>query len=90
MSTTTVQLSLSAERKEFIDARVKAGGFGSASDYLHDLLRRDEERLAEAHFAALIQEGLDSPRSDRTWEQHRAELQARIDAAPTAERQKSA
>ena len=34
---------------------------------------------------ALIQEGIDSGPSSRTWEEHRAELNARIAAARAAE-----
>lgn len=85
-----MRISLPEELKAFVDARVEAGDYDSASAYLSELLRRDEERAAEERFAALIQEGLDSPPSTRTWEEHRAELQARIDAIHAAERQKTA
>ena len=90
MGTVDLHISLPEELKAFVDARVAAGGYDSASAYLRELLRRDEERAAEERFAALIQEGLDSPPSTRTWEEHRAELQARIDAAYAAQEQKPA
>lgn len=89
MSTVTMNISLPDELRAFVDARVKARGYSSASEYVRDLVRRDEERASEERFKALIQEGLDSP-PGRPWEEHRAELRARIDAVSAVERKKSA
>lgn len=85
MSTVTMNISLSDELKAFVDARVQARGYSSTSEYMRDLVRRDEERAAEERFAALIQEGVDSGIDPRPWEEHRAELRARIAAARNAE-----
>ena len=85
MSTVTMNVSLSDELKAFVDARVQARGYSSTSEYMRDLVRRDEERAAEERFAALIQEGVDSGIDPRPWEEHRAELRARIAAARNAE-----
>lgn len=79
-----MNISLTDELKAFVDARVKARGYSSTSEYMRELVRRDEERAAEERFVALIQEGLDSPIDPRSWEEHRAELQARIAAARQA------
>jgi len=84
MSTVTMNISLTEDLKAFVDARIKARGYSSASEYVRDLLRRDEERAAEERFVALIHEGLDSP-IGRPWPEHRAELRARLDAARAAE-----
>lgn len=80
-----MHISLPQELKAFVDARVEAGDYDSASAYLSALLRRDEERAAEERFAALIQEGLDSPPSTRTWEEMRDDWTARIVAARSTE-----
>ena len=80
-----MNISLTDELKAFVDARVKARGYSSTSEYMRDLVRRDEERAAEERFAALIQEGVDSGIDPRPWEEHRAELRARIAAARNAE-----
>ena len=77
MSTVTMNISLTHDLKAFVDARIKARGYSSASEYVRDLVRRDEERAAEERFVALIHEGLDSP-VGRSWEDHRAELRARL------------
>lgn len=89
MSTVTMNISLTDDLKAFVDARIKARGYSSASEYVRDLVRRDEERAAEERFKALIQEGLDSPIDPRSWEEHRAELQARIDTARAQEKLRS-
>ena len=86
MSTVTMNISLTEDLKAFVDARIKARGYSSASEYVRDLVRRDEERAAEERFKALIQEGLDSPIDPRSWEEHRAALQARIDTARAQEK----
>lgn len=85
MSTVTMNISLTEELKAFVDARVKARGYSSTSEYMRELVRRDEERAAEERFVALIHEGLNSPIDPRPWEEHRAELRARIEAARIAE-----
>mgnify|MGYP003620143152 FL=1 len=84
-----MNISLTDDLKAFVDARIKARGYSSASEYVRDLVRRDEERAAEERFKALIQEGLDSPIDPRSWEEHRAELQARIDTARAQEKLRS-
>jgi antitoxin ParD1/3/4 len=60
MTTVTMNISLPPELKAFADARIAQRGYGSASEYMRDLIRRDEERAAEDRFKALIEEGLNS------------------------------
>lgn len=54
----TMNISLPAELKEFVDERVEDGGYQTTSEFLRDLIRREQERV---RFRNLIQEGLDSP-----------------------------
>ena len=56
-----MNISLTEDLKAFVDTRVKSRGYSSSSEYVRDLLRRDEERLKEEHFQKLIQDGLESP-----------------------------
>ena len=39
-----MNLSLPGDMKRWVDEQVKAGGYGTASEYLRDLLRRARER----------------------------------------------
>jgi antitoxin ParD1/3/4 len=61
MSTVTMNISLTEDLKAFVDSRIQARGYSSASEYMRDLVRRDEERAKEDRFKRLIQEGLESP-----------------------------
>ncbi len=54
---TTMNVSLPEELKDFVDGRVGQSGYGSTSEYVRDLIRRDRERL---HLRQLIVEGLES------------------------------
>lgn len=85
-----MNISLTDDLKAFVDGRIKARGYSSASEYMRDLVRRDEERASEERFKALIRAGLDSPMDSRPWEEHRAELRAKIESARQSQRPKSA
>lgn len=53
----TMNVSLPDELKDFVDDRVGQSGYGSTSEYVRDLIRRDRERQ---HLRQLIVEGLES------------------------------
>lgn len=61
---TQMTISVSPALKQWIDERVALGEFADAADYVHDLLRRDQEQAAgEAEWLkAMIDEGLQSGR----------------------------
>lgn len=42
----TMTISLPDPMKDWIETRVREGHYGSASDYLRDLVRRDREKTA--------------------------------------------
>lgn len=79
-----MNISLTDELKAFVDARVKARGYSSTSEYMRELVRRDEERAAEERFRALIQEGVDSGLDPRSWDELRDGWTARIAASRSA------
>jgi antitoxin ParD1/3/4 len=78
MPTVTINISLNDELKSFVDSHVKADGYKSPGEYVCELLQRQVE---QERFEALIQAGLDSPIDTRTWEEHKASLTRRIEAA---------
>ena len=41
---TTMNVSLPEELKTFVDAQVDEGNYGSTSEYVRDLIRRDHDR----------------------------------------------
>jgi putative addiction module CopG family antidote len=62
----TIQLNLSDEVKEFLDAEATAKGFSSASDYVAALLRALQKREAWDRLEPLVLEGLASPAREMT------------------------
>ena len=76
-----MNISLTEDLKAFVDSRIKARGYSSASEYVRDLVRRDEERAAQERFKSLIQDGLDSGPDARNWNDLRTAWTASIEAA---------
>ena len=46
--------------RAFIDQRVRSGEYGNTSEYLRELIRRDQELQAAKRLRELIEEGLNS------------------------------
>ncbi|MEW5743763.1 MAG: type II toxin-antitoxin system ParD family antitoxin [Myxococcota bacterium] len=68
-----MNISLPEKLKRFVDRRVKAGGYGSHSEYLRELVRKDEEAASVQALRELIREGLESAPGP-TWEELKREL----------------
>ncbi|MBL8599725.1 MAG: type II toxin-antitoxin system ParD family antitoxin [Devosia sp.] len=60
----TMNISLPDEMKEWVEEQAKGGRYGNSSDYVRDLIRRDQEAIAELQ--ALVDEGLNSGISDKS------------------------
>lgn len=70
-----MNISLTDDLKAFVDGRIKARGYSSTSEYMRDLVRRDEERAQEERLKALIEDGLASgPAGD--WQDLRGQFLA--------------
>lgn len=55
--------------KEWVEAQTRTGRYSNASDYVRDLIRRDQERSDRlAELQRLLAEGLESGVSDRSKE----------------------
>jgi antitoxin ParD1/3/4 len=53
--------------KNWVDGQADSGRYSDASDYIRDLIRRDQERAAKiAHMQKLVDEGLASGISEET------------------------
>ena len=55
-----MNVSLPPELKEWVDRQVKEGGYGTASEYLRDILRRARERQARRQLDVSLVEAVDS------------------------------
>jgi antitoxin ParD1/3/4 len=54
---TTMNISLPNALKAFVDEQVSGAGYGSSSEYIRELIRRDRDRL---HLRGLLLEGASS------------------------------
>lgn len=77
-----MNVSLPEGLKAWAEARVAEGRYSSTSDYVRDLMRRDQEHAAKvATLQAEIDKGLASGIDPRSKEEIFAELYQRLDAA---------
>ena len=71
MATTTMNIALPDEMRAFVTSRVTDGQYGNTSEYVRDLIRRDQERLRLQRLRELLEEGLASgpaqPMSAQDW-----------------------
>ena len=76
-------ITLTDQQDQWVRAKTAAGDFTDDSEYIRDLIRRDQEQDQEqdVRFLALkaaIQEGLDSGVSDKTVPRIMEEIEARL------------
>lgn len=55
-----MSFALPEAMREYIDARVASGHYGNTSEYIRDLIRKDQEAQAIQRLRGLIEEGLAS------------------------------
>ena len=61
----TMNISLPEALKSFIDTQVAKGGYGTSSEYLRELVRRDQDRI---RLRGLLLEGAESPKGRRAFD----------------------
>lgn len=61
----TMNVSLPDPMKAWVDAQAKGGRYSNASDYVRDLIRRDQDQqIARSELQQMITEGLESGASE--------------------------
>lgn len=80
----TMNVSLPDPMKEWVEAQTRTGRYSNASDYVRDLIRRDQERSDKlAELQRLVTEGLESGVSDRSKEDILQAARERLAASRT-------
>lgn len=75
----TMNVSLPDGMKQWVEQQAETGRYSNASDYVRDLIRRDQERAAKvAHLQQLVDEGINSGRGNRTMAQLEAAAKAKL------------
>jgi antitoxin ParD1/3/4 len=73
-----MNVSLPDELKQFVDGQVDAGGYGSTSEFIRALIRREQERQ---QLRALLIDGATSPLAGPADTAFFATLRARVASA---------
>jgi antitoxin ParD1/3/4 len=78
----SLNISLPAPLREWIDAQIKGGRYGNASEYLRELIRRDQERQARERLEELLLDGVKSgsasPLTKKDWAELRTAIAERL------------
>jgi antitoxin ParD1/3/4 len=61
MGNTSLNVSLPEVLKTFVKEQVATGRYSTPSDYVRELIRTDQKRLAKEQLDRFLLEGLDSP-----------------------------
>ena len=81
----TMNVSLPEPMKNWVEAQVKSGQYGNASDYVRDLIRRDQQdREKIKALQDAITKGLESGMSDRTMQDILKEARSKAKVAKRA------
>lgn len=76
----TMNVSLPDPMKDWVELQTASGRYSNASDYVRDLIRRDQERKDKiAQMQALITEGLESGVSEKSMADILAEAKRQAD-----------
>lgn len=79
----TMNVSLPDPMKDWVEAQARTGRYSNASDYVRDLIRRDQERAGKlAELQGLIDEGLASGVSNRSMDEILQEARLRAGVRP--------
>lgn len=81
MGTVRKTITLTEKQDDWIKAQIARGDFTTDSEYIRDLVRRDQEQNARIRaLKEAIQQGLESGDSEKTVTQIMAEVEARLRA----------
>lgn len=71
-----MSFALPEAMRQYIDARVASGHYGNTSEYIRDLVRKDQEAQAVQRLRSLVEEGLASGPAQARSEDDLSELHA--------------
>jgi len=77
VSRNTMSFALPESMREYIDARVRDGNYGNTSEYLRELIRRDQDQQAAKRLRELIADCLASGEGRPLTDEVIADLRAR-------------
>jgi antitoxin ParD1/3/4 len=82
---TNLNISLPPTLKQWVEDQIDQGGYGTASEYIRQLIREERKRQGLVHVETKLQEALDSgeptPVTAATWNESEKRVRERIKAA---------
>jgi antitoxin ParD1/3/4 len=81
-----MNISLPQAQREYVEARVASGGYRSASEYIADLIRRDQREAARTELEKALHDGLASGAAQLFDESYFEQQRERIRKAGSRER----
>ncbi len=73
MNTTTMNIALPEPLRAYVAHRVESGDYGNTSEYVRDLIRKDQQEQRIQRLRAMVEEGLSSgpptPDSQADWDE---------------------
>jgi len=79
---TSMNVSLPDEMKAFVEDQVAKGAYSTASEYLRELIRQDQQRRLREEIdkglLAALESGEPIPVTPEFWQERRKELEKRI------------
>ncbi len=74
----SLNISLPAPLREWIESQIKGGRYGNASEYVRELIRRDQERQAQQRLEQVLLQGVKSGKASPLTKQDWAELRTDV------------
>jgi antitoxin ParD1/3/4 len=65
----TMNISIPDPMKDWVQAQVETGAYANSSDYVRDLIRKDQENRNKQVIQKAITEGLESGMSDKSFDE---------------------
>lgn len=63
---TSMNISLPESLRDYVEQQVASGGYGTASEYLRELIRQDQKQKAQERLEEMLLKGLESPAREWT------------------------
>lgn len=80
----TMNISLPDGMREFVESEIERGGFSTASEYIRQLIRDDQDRKAQRRLEELLLAGLESEDAGemtaQDWADIRSDVRRRLGA----------
>jgi antitoxin ParD1/3/4 len=81
-----MNVSLPGTLKNWVEQQSQSGEYANSSDYVRDLIRRDQERQTKiGRMQALVSQGLESGLSDQSMNDVKAEALTRLKKSKSGE-----